>query len=177
MKQSEFTATTCNLLPAQEISWLQGAMHTASYWLKNWCSNIWYITTAQLLLTVIYFKPAPNQSDLSLTSGRGGGPSSNILLKIGMRKAAVFPDPITKVNFFLSQHENKVHKSTQEINLISLPQLDNFSCAFLLPILSLQKEIKYIYCACTSSYKTTVSLGEFLYKYKNATFSSDFVYI
>lgn len=28
-----------------------------------------------------------------LTSGRGGGPSSNILLKIGIKKAAVFPEP------------------------------------------------------------------------------------
>ena len=102
MKQSEFTATTCNLLQAQDKSWLQGTMYTASYWLKNWCSNIWYITIAQSLLTVIYLKTAPNQSDLSLTSGRGGGPSSNILLKIGMRKAAVFPDPITKVKFFLT---------------------------------------------------------------------------
>lgn len=60
------------------------------------------ITIAQLLLTVIYLKTAPTQSDLSLTSGRGGGPSSNILLKIGMRKAAVLPDPSTKVKFFLS---------------------------------------------------------------------------
>lgn len=61
MKQSDFTATTCNLLPAQEKSWLQGAMHTASYWLKNWCSNIWYKTIAQLLLTVIYLKTAPKR--------------------------------------------------------------------------------------------------------------------
>ena len=28
-----------------------------------------------------------------LTSGGGGGPSSKILLRIGIKKAAVFPDP------------------------------------------------------------------------------------
>jgi len=31
-----------------------------------------------------------------LTSGIGGGPSSNILLRIGIKKAAVFPEPDRK---------------------------------------------------------------------------------
>ena len=35
-----------------------------------------------------------------LTSGRGGGPSSNILLRIGIKKAAVFPEPGKKIHNF-----------------------------------------------------------------------------
>ena len=35
-----------------------------------------------------------------LTSGSGGGPSSNILLRIGIKKAAVFPEPGKKDSQF-----------------------------------------------------------------------------
>ena len=48
---------------------------------------------------------------LLLTSGRGGGPSSKILLRMGIRKAAVFPEPEIEVVqviyffFLLALHE------------------------------------------------------------------------
>lgn len=42
------------------------------------------------------YMKARNLVIVKLTSGGGGGPSSNILLKIGIKKAAVFPEPTTE---------------------------------------------------------------------------------
>ena len=48
----------------------------------------------------IYIQPQKRryiEPHLLLTSGRGGGPSSKILLRMGIRKAAVFPEPEIEV--------------------------------------------------------------------------------
>ena len=44
MNQSQFLATTCNLLEAQVQSCVHGAIGFASHWLKNWHESFKPIT-------------------------------------------------------------------------------------------------------------------------------------